>query len=55
MTDSHLASAWRRVAALLAVLFGLVGLAFKVLLFGLVAYFIYRLVRGRKHETHETV
>jgi hypothetical protein len=40
---------------LLAVVFGLMMLAFKVLLFALVAYFIYRLVRGKKHESHETV
>jgi hypothetical protein len=40
---------------LLAMVFGLMALAFKVLVFGLVAYFIYSLVRGKKRETHETV
>ena len=40
---------------LLAMFVGLLGLAFKVLLFGIIAYFIYSLVRGKKRETHESV
>jgi hypothetical protein len=39
---------------LFAMLFGLMALAFKVLLFGLVAYFIYSLVRGKKRERDVT-
>ena len=42
---------------LLAMVFGFMMLAFKVLLFALVAYFIYSLVRGKKRDRdlHETV
>jgi hypothetical protein len=40
---------------LLAMLFGFMALAFKILLFALVAYFIYSLVRGKKRESQETV
>jgi hypothetical protein len=43
------------IMPLLGMFVGLVVLAFKVLLFALVAYFIYSLVRGKKRETHETV
>jgi hypothetical protein len=42
---------------LLAMLFGFVALAFKILLFAVVAYFIYSLVRGKKRDRdiNETV
>jgi hypothetical protein len=42
---------------LLAMFFGFVALAFKILLFAVVAYFIYSLVRGKKRDrdVHETV
>jgi hypothetical protein len=40
---------------LLGIVVGFFALAFKVLIFALVAYFIYSLVRGRKRESHETV
>ena len=43
------------VMPLLGMFIGLLVLAFKVLLFALVAYFIYSLVRGRKRDSAETV
>lgn len=43
------------IMPLLAMFVGFVALAFKILLFALVAYFIYSLVRGKKRESHETV
>jgi hypothetical protein len=42
------------IMPLVGMFIGLVVLAIKVLLFALVAYFIYSLVRGRKRESHET-
>jgi hypothetical protein len=43
------------IGPLLALFVGFVSLAFKVLLFALIAYFIYSLVRGKKRETQETL
>ena len=43
------------VGPLLAMLFGLFALAFKLVLFCVVAYFVYSLIRGRKREREEAM
>jgi hypothetical protein len=41
------------VLPLLGMLFGLMMLAFKVLIFGLIAYFIYSLIRGKRRAQED--
>ena len=41
------------VLPLFGMLFGFVALAFKVLIFGLIAYFIYSLIRGKRRAAED--
>lgn len=38
---------------LLGFMFGLMGMAVKIILFGAIAYFVYTLIRGRKRRDAE--
>ena len=41
------------IMPLFAIVFGFMALAFKVLIFGLIAYFIYSLIRGKRRTQED--